>query len=224
LDWDWGGAEGAYRRALAANPNNEAACRYYSVFLAARGRSEAPAMAERACVLDPLCLVVNTAAASVHYLRGDYAAAIHRHRHTLGMEPGFVPAHRGLAACLVQLGRYEEAVHVLTTLPESRLDPVSKAWLGHALAAYGNKAAATAIASALLSASECRFVPAYHLALLYAGLEDLSAAFTQLNRACEARDPSLDTMAVEPRFRILRGDPRYVAVLDRLKLGRPVLA
>jgi TolB-like protein/thioredoxin-like negative regulator of GroEL len=224
LDWNWDGAEAAYRKALAANPNNEAACRYYSVFLAARGRAEAPAMAERACVLDPLCLVVNTAAASVHYLRGDYEAAIHRHRHTLAMEPAFVPAHRGLAACLVQLGRHEEALEVFTTLPESRLDPVSKAWFGHALAAYGNKAAATAVANALLSPSECRFVPAYHLAVLYAGLEDLSAAFTQLNLACEARDPSLDTLTVEPRFRMLRGDPRYLAVLDRLRLARSALA
>ena len=221
LDWDWDGAEAAYRRALASNPNSDAAYRAYGLFLAARGRTEAPAMAERACALDPLCLAVNASAATVHYLCGDYETAVHRHRHTLGMDPLFVPARRGLAACLVQLERYEDALHVLTSLPESRLDPVSRAWLGHAFAVYGNKAAAQRVAGSLLGTTERRFVPAFHLALLYAGLEDLDAAFTQLDRACDARDPSLDTLAVEPRFRILRGDPRFRNVLDRLKLVRP---
>jgi TolB-like protein/Tfp pilus assembly protein PilF len=221
LDWDWDGAEAAYRRALASNPNSDAAYRAYGLFLAARGRTEAPAMAERACALDPLCLAVNTSAATVHYLCGDYEAAVHRHRHTLGMDALYVPARRGLSASLVQLERFDDALDALTSLSESRLDPVSKAWLGHAFAVYGNKAAAQRVAGSLLGTSERRFVPAFHLALLYAGLEDMDAAFTQLDRACDARDPSLDTLAVEPRFRILHGDPRFRNVLDRLKLARP---
>jgi TolB-like protein len=40
LEWNWIGAEAAYRAALSANPNNEAAHRYYALFLAARGRPE----------------------------------------------------------------------------------------------------------------------------------------------------------------------------------------
>ena len=64
LDWDWTGAEATYRAALAANPNSEAANRYYGSFMAARGRPEAAAMLDRACSLDPLCLVISTAAAS----------------------------------------------------------------------------------------------------------------------------------------------------------------
>jgi TolB-like protein/Tfp pilus assembly protein PilF len=218
LDWDWDGAEGAYRQALASNPNSDSAYRSYGAFLAARGRSEARAMAERACALDPLCLVVNTSAATVHYLCGDYETAIHRHKHTLGMDAFFAPARRGLSACFVQLGQFDEALEALTSLPESRLDPVSRAWMGHALAMHGNKAAAQGVAASLLGAAG-RFVPAFHLALLYAGLGDVDAAFRELNRACEMRDPSLDTLAAEPRFHILRNDPRYGGVLDRLRLA-----
>jgi hypothetical protein len=66
------------------------------------------------------------------------------------------------------------------------------------------------------------FVPPYHLALLHAGLGNVDAAFREIRRACDARDPWLDTLPIEPRFEILRGDPRYSDVLGRLKLTRPV--
>ena len=219
LDWNWAGAEAAYRAALAANPNNEAVHRYYAVFLASRGRMESAALGERACALDPLCLVVNSAAAFVHYLRGDYDAAVRRYQHALGMEPRFATARRGLAACYVQLGRYDSALDLLTSIEESARDHVTKAWMGHVLATSGNRAAAQTIAADLLRTQSRRFVPAFHLALLYAGLGDVEAAFTQLERACEARDPSLDTLAVEPRFQVLHHDQRYLNLLDRLKLA-----
>jgi TolB-like protein/Tfp pilus assembly protein PilF len=219
LDWNWAGAEAAYRAALAANPNNEAVHRYYAVFLASRGRTESAALGERACALDPLCLVVNSAAAFVYYLRGDYDAAVKRYQHALGMEPRFVTARRGLAACYVQQGRYDSALDVLTAIEERRRDPVTKAWLGHVLATSGNRAAAQTIASDLVHTQSRRFVPAFHLALLQAGLNDVEAAFTQLERACDARDPSLDTLAVEPRFQVLHHDQRYLNLLDRLKLA-----
>jgi TolB-like protein/tetratricopeptide (TPR) repeat protein len=218
LDWNWSAAEAAYRAALAANPNNEAAHRYYAVFLAARGRPESVALGDRACALDPLCFVVTSAAAHVHYLRGDYEAAIPRYRQVLTMEPRHVTARRGLASCLVQLGQFDEALDVLTSHEKIRQDPVAKAWMGHALAVSGSTAAAEAIASELQSAQVHRFVPPFHLAVLFAGLGDIDAAFHQLDRACDGRDPSLDEVAVEPRFQVLRGDRRYVNLLDRLKL------
>jgi TolB-like protein/tetratricopeptide (TPR) repeat protein len=219
LEWNWTGAEAAYRAALSANPNNEAAHRYYAVFLAARGRPESVVLGDRACALDPLCLVVTSSVATVHYLRGDYRSAIRRYREVLGMEPRHVLARRGLASCLVQLGEFDEAVDALTSHENVRQDQVAKAWLGHALAVSGNKAAAEAIACELLSAQERRFVPAFHLALLYAGIGNVDAAFAQLERACDARDPSLDTLAVEPRFHVLHQDRRYQNLVERLKLA-----
>ena len=41
----------------------------------------------------------------------------------------------------------------------------------------------------------------------------------ELERACEARDPSLDTLAVEPRFQVLHHDRRYQSLVERLKLA-----
>ena len=89
-DWDWDGAEDAFRRALTLNPSNEGARRLYGVFLAARGQlSQAAAMTDIACDLDPLCLVSNTGAAWVRYVAGDYADVIDRCRHTIDMAADF---------------------------------------------------------------------------------------------------------------------------------------
>ena len=57
------------------------------------------------------------------------------------------------------------------------------------------------------------------LALLYAGIGNVDAAFGQLERACDGRDPSLDTLAVEPRFHVLHQDRRYQNLVERLKLA-----
>ena len=127
-------------------------------------------------------------------------------------------ARRGLASCLVQLGEFDEAIDLLTSHEKVRQDPVAKAWAGHALAVSGSTPAAQKILCELLGKQERRFVPAFHLAMLFAGLGDVDAAFQQLERACDARDPSLDTVGVEPRFHVLRGDRRYQRLLERLKL------
>ena len=63
-DWDWAGAESAYRRAIALNPGNAEARSLYVMLLAARGRWEAArAEARLAVACDPLSLVASRACA-----------------------------------------------------------------------------------------------------------------------------------------------------------------
>src|SRR5262249_14186070 len=77
VDWDWRQADEEYRRSLAFNPNNEATHRLYGLFLMAQRRvRDARELVDRACDLDPLCLVSNTGAAWVRYLSRDYDSAI----------------------------------------------------------------------------------------------------------------------------------------------------
>ena len=59
-DWDWNGAEAAYRRALELNANDPRAHRLYADYLSTMGRSE-EALREISAAqeLDPLSLVIN---------------------------------------------------------------------------------------------------------------------------------------------------------------------
>ena len=220
VDWNWDGAEAGYRFALAFNPCSEAAHRLYGLFLAARGRTaEAALSATRACDLDPLCLVVNTSAAWVRYLARDYDLAIDWCRHTLDMDRAFAPAHRVMAAALLQVGRLREAVDALTVAVAARPDdPVSLAWLAHASAIEGDKARAIALTETLAEASTRRYVSRYHVALAEAALGDTDRACASLAAAFEARDPAIANLRLEPRFEPLRFDAQYRTLVDRLGL------
>jgi TolB-like protein/Tfp pilus assembly protein PilF len=210
------GAEAAYRLALAFNPSSEAAHRLYGLFLAARGRiPEAALAAQRACDLDPLCLVVNTSAAWVRYLGREYDEAIDWCRHTLDMDPQFGPAYRVLAAALVGNGRIDEAVAMCErAMAAAPADAVSATWLAHALALRGDTARAIEILEPLERAAS-GYVSPYHRALAYTALDRADDAFAMLRGALEARDPALVNLAAEPRFERLRADARYGALVGR---------
>ncbi len=225
-DWDWDTAEACYHRATDINPNSESAHRAAGVLLAVTGRfGEAIRAVDRAVELDPLCLVVGTTAAWARYLAGDYEAVVERCLQSIDMDEryGYSLARRLLSAAYLQVGRVEEAIRLLEQARQSGGDePILLAWLAYARAASGNLAAARG----LLGDLERRGagVPRYHLALAYAGVGDRDHAFATLDEACRFRDPAVGQVAVEPRFGLLHGDPRFQALVGRLRLTAPLAA
>jgi serine/threonine-protein kinase len=219
-DWNWDGAEDAFRRALAINPSNEGARRLYGVFLASRGQtSQAVAMTDIACELDPLCLVSNTGAAWVRFITGDYGWVIDRCRHTIDMAADFPAPHRLLAAAMLQMGDVAGSVSYLDSAPAVvRQEPTTIAWLAHAVAVSGDTARAKSLLCQLEETSRSRYVSPYHRAIGWAGLGNADTAFTLLARACDDRDPSLMHLVSEPRFNVLRSDARYRALTQRIGL------
>lgn len=220
LEWNWRTAEDEYRTAIALSPSCESAHRFYAHFLAAMSRfGEAKAEADRACDVDPFCLVVTTSAAWVRYAAGELETAIDRSRHVLDMDAGYMPARRMLGAALVAAGKPDEAVAELTAaVGPAGDDRISLAWLAHAKALAGERDEAHAIAAKLDADARTAYVPAYHLALAHTGLGNRDAAFALLEKACADREPAVINLKVESRFEPLRRDPRFGALLQRLNL------
>jgi TolB-like protein/Flp pilus assembly protein TadD len=221
LDHDWSAAESSYVRAIALNPSYEGARRSLAMMLSSFARhGEAVREAERAIELDPFCLVVSTSAAWTHYAAGDYPAAIARCRYAIDLDPDYLPARRMLAAAYLQTDRRSQAVAVLEEAAAiGTTDPVVLSWLAHVHAVTGAPDEARRLILRVHSLEQTRHVPTYHLALAYTGLGDIEKAFELLERACLDRDPALPGIMVEPRFALLRADPRYHVVLERLNLS-----
>ena len=219
LDHDPAGARAAYEKVLSMNASSECALRYYAWFLGTRSPgAEAIAVADRAFSLDPLCIVMQTCAADVHFLSRDFEGALSRSRHALEMEPESERARRSASLALVQLGRGADAVAIFDSIPERSASLTSLALKACALVAAGNVDKARAIARRLERAGEDRVVSPYHVAALHNALGDHDAAFAQLERACAAGDGWLDAVGVDPRFACLRDDARLRAIRARLRL------
>jgi TolB-like protein/Tfp pilus assembly protein PilF len=222
-DFNWGAAEAAYTEAIAYNPSYESAHRTHGMMFSAQGRhAEAIRASERAIELDPLCLVVGTTAAWVRYAAGDFDVAIDQCRNTIDMDPAFMPARRLLAAVYLQAGRHTDAMAELESAASrtnGHSDPVLLAWLAHAKATAGARTEAAALITKVRALETERYVSPYHLAIAYAGLNSVDAAFEMLDQAWLDRDPALVAVAVEPRLAPLRGDRRYRELLQRMNLG-----
>ena len=66
--------------------------------------------------------------------------------------------------------------------------------------------------------SKQTYVSPYDVAILYVGLGDNDRAFEQLNKAYEDRAGWLIHLNVEPIFDPIRSDPRFGALVRRMKL------
>ena len=212
LEHDWSGAESSYVTAIALNPSYEGARRSLAMMLSSFARhGEAVRESERAIELDPFCLVVSTSAAWAHYAAGDYDAAIARCRYAIDLDPDYLPARRMLGAACLQAGRSAQAVAALEEAAAiDRTDPVVLSWLAHVKAVTGASDDARRLIGRIHGLEKTRHVPGYHLALAYTGLDEVEKAFELLARACLDRDPVLPSITVEPRFALLRNDPRYL--------------
>jgi adenylate cyclase len=221
LEWDWRGAEAAYLQAITLNPSQENSHRGYGTLLVSVGRpQEAVRELERACELDPLCLVVGTSAAWVCYFAGDTMGALTHCRRTTDIDPEYLPAWRVMGLVYLQAGKTGEAIRVLEAAAgRSRHDPVFLASLVHARALAGDRDAAVELAGELDRMRRTRYVPPYHAALAHVGLGDQDAAFASLEQAVVDCDPALTNIAVEPRFEPIRSDIRYTRLLNLLGLA-----
>ena len=103
-------------------------------------------------------------------------------------------------------------------LRDGDADPILLSWLAHAKAVTGHRRDAVNLVARARSLDRERYVPSYHLAMAFAGLGNVDAAFAALDQAWLDRDPALAGAHVEPRFEPIRGDRRYGELLERLTL------
>ena len=214
-EWDWRAAEQEYRRALELRPSYADAYFSYSRFLASRHRlDEAIAQLERSVELDPLSPSLLANRALLDYFAGRYDAADNRLREILRTDSTDVTVKWGLALVNEQRGRLDEAIAILE--PISTVSNNRKASLGHVYAMAGKTAKARGVLTALHTAAERSYVPAYWFALVHAGLGERDQALRYLERAYEERSTVLAYLLIDPRLAPLRNEPRLQALARRL--------
>ncbi|MGI8995600.1 MAG: protein kinase domain-containing protein, partial [Pyrinomonadaceae bacterium] len=219
-DWDWKTAEKQYQRALELNPNSADAHLAYAGLFSVTGRpAEALAEVKRARELDPLNLRANALEGQFLILAGQTDEGLARLQKTIELDPNFWFAHNFAASAYTEKGMYTEAIAAARKARElSGFSTQPTAFLGYALAKSSKGAEARAELEALLRLSKERYVPPYHVALIYNGLGERDETLAWLERGFEQRDPRMIVLKVEPKWNNLRADPRFQELLRRVGL------
>ncbi len=89
---------------------------------------------------------------------------------------------------------------------------------GYTLGVSRQTAAARGVLGELKRRARAHYVPPFARALVWLGLGERDAALEALEEAVEERDVRLTFLAVEPRWDVLRNDPRFRKVYDRVGL------
>ena len=217
LDWDWPGAEVAFRRAIALDPGYHPAYRSLGHLLSQAGRrGEATAVMRRTRELDPLLAMSHALSSQVAFQARDYRAALDHARQATVIDPEFWIGHVMLAQAHEQLAETDLALKALadgTRFSGGNSKAIS--FRGHLLARLGLTSEARDVLKTLEGVARDRYVLPYALALVHAGLGDREAVFDWLNRAYAARDVHLIYLTVDPRWDPYRADPRFQALLAR---------
>jgi TolB-like protein/Tfp pilus assembly protein PilF len=214
IDFDWLGAREALDRALKLEPNNLNSL-FYSAHLTMTVGNADDTLVQFRDVLerDPLNLLYRRYVARVLYYAGRLTEAEAMIRQVLAISPSFPAAHYELGRILLARGQIPAAV---TEFEAEN----SSAWRAFGLPlgyhAQGRSAEANAALESLVKSNSAG--AEFQVAETYAVFGNADKAFAWFDEAVEKRDPGLQWLRGNPMTRNLVGDPRYAALLRRLKL------
>ena len=219
--WQWGDAEGEFKRVFELTPNDAGAHLAYAGWLLCQGRTEeAQAWSRRARELDPLGVGGNNVGWILFHSR-HYDEAIRELRSALAVRPNDGSIYWFLGFALIANGQADEAIPVLENAVA--LTDRSPAVIGVLIRAYahaGRRTEALRLLDELKRRQQKGYIPTAAFVNAYLGLGDNERAIIWLERAYEEQSLIMEYIKVHPFFDPLRGDPRFEDLVRRVGLDQ----
>jgi DNA-binding winged helix-turn-helix (wHTH) protein/tetratricopeptide (TPR) repeat protein len=213
--YDLAAAEDALRRAATADPGYVDGRANLAIILSMRGEAEESlrefAFAQQ---LDPIMFDLNTTLPVLYFQARRYEEARARYRDILAIDPQSRPALWGLLTTYVAQKNWTDAIAVAARIGSLPADGVPNTEEGF-VTIYRR------LEPFMLEGRRHGGLSDYSLAHYYGQLGDRDRAFALLDQAIDTRVPVVSYIMTDPRLDALRSDPRFDAVLARLKLGQP---
>jgi TolB-like protein len=223
-DWDWKGAEQAFRRAIALDPRYATASHWYSTtVLVPTGRiDEAVSRMHVAQSLDPVSVIIARDLALMYFYKRDFDTALERCDNAIELNPHFSPAYLTLAFVQEQRNELDESEAALERAV--RLAPRSPKSIGalarlHAIT--DRRRQAFKMLHDLEALSKDRYVTPFEFASLHFYLGQVDESYEWLVKAVNDRSYELLAIMADPRFESLRAHPRLASVIAKVGVQSP---
>jgi TolB-like protein len=219
FDYDWASAEKNFAKALALSPSNAQVHHDYAHFLLAMGRGpESVEESRRSLGLDPANSMLTSCLGWHSLFRQRFDESLQHAAEAQRMMPSFW-------ALIVQ-GWAESGKGFRTEAVQSMRDAVilapdlglTQGALANALAKNGQTREARAILAHMVAQSRDGYIPAYDLALVYAGLGENDNAFEWLAKAIAERSVFVVHLTWDARLQPLHSDRRFGELIARLAI------
>lgn len=220
-DWDWTGAEKAYKRAIELNPGYSLVYFFYAGYLTAIGQFDKSIETMKKSVeLDPLSITTNCFLGVNLYFARRYDEAILILQKNLEIDHDHADTLWFLGLAYEQKKMYQEAItEFKRSIRFSKDMTANIASLGHAYALSGKRSEALKILDNLLELSGQKYVSSYEIAVVYTGLGEQDQALTWFDKAFKQRDGWLAFwIKADPRLDSLHSDPRFISILKKMGL------
>jgi len=217
-DWNWPAAEREFRRAIELNPGFADAHAYYAHLLNILHRpDEAMDEARRSLELDPFnALFKSLYAVDLLFVRR-FDEAIAQFDAALAMNPTDGVALGMLISAHHHKRQYKQALEAASRYASAVGYGEVTILLAQGTAEADYRATMRKVADTLAARSRTTFVLPWEVASWYAYAGDKDRCLEWLERASEVRDPNLPYLWL-PDFDLLRSDPRFRDLLQRMKL------
>ena len=219
FDWDWAGAEREYQRAIELTPGSADAHLFYGIWFKAMAMNErAAAEIRRANDLDPLYLMANAEIGWVAYFGGRLDEAAQRLPPDIG-NGSELPFRRELSARRIGAEQRSGSDHRgKRMLDLASGDAYFLGQLGWAEGILGHKAQARRILEQLHGMPSTQPAPPPAIYYVYMGLGDRDRTLEWMEKAYAGRWSDVVWIKAAPEYDWIRDDPRFQALLKKLKL------
>jgi len=219
-DWSWKAAEAEFKRALELNPNYATAHFWHGELLIFLGRFEEGIQEmERALELDPVSLVINANLGWAYLMAGQHDLALAQLQKTLEMDPNYPVTHLIFGFVYLQKKDFVKAIEEMKKARELVGDvPMVIVSLALACATAGKSEEAGQFLEQLKANSQELHVSPVRMAEVYAVMGDLDKALELLDKAYEEKDEWMIFLKIDPNFVPLHQDPRYQALLKKMRM------
>ncbi len=217
FEWQGEAAENHLQRALELDPSYLPTYLRLAALYAAWGDyKKAMTWASKAHEINPLSIETYIAMARIFYLMKDPVNVIDAAKQALELEPNSWLAYQFLSHAYIQQSESKKALHQLEKVAQLSGGATSY-WvsLGHTYGTIGKRTEAERVITQLQSVSAKQFVSPYHLAIVFAGMQEHQLAVDQLEQARQQRSWPLALLWSEPRLETLRGTSVYQAWANR---------